>query len=97
MALVSGPTVGNAISDPRNVLPKLVTDMQDDKTLINEIFLRILNRSATDAEINATIAAINNIDADHAALMKEVAEREAFWAVEKPKLEKEREDAEAAE
>lgn len=93
MALVSGPTVGNAISDPRNVLQKLVTDMQDDKVLINEIFLRVLNRSATDAEINATIAAINNIDADHAALMKEVGEREAFWAVEKPKLEKEREDA----
>ncbi len=93
MALVSGPTVGNAISDPRNVLAKLVTDMQDDKVLINEIFLRVLNRSATDAEINATIAAINNIDADHATLMKEVAEREAFWAVEKPKLEKQREDA----
>src|SRR6185437_2671644 len=53
MALVSGPTVGEAIADPGNELAKLVAREKDDKTLIDDLFLRILNRSATAAEIAA--------------------------------------------
>ncbi|MFT5522576.1 MAG: WD40 repeat protein, partial [Pirellulaceae bacterium] len=44
MALISGPTVGNAISDAGNELTKLVAAEKDDKILINEIFLRVINR-----------------------------------------------------
>src|SRR5207237_7114977 len=51
MALVSGPTLGDAIADPSNELTGLVGREADDAKLINEIFLRVLNRSATDAEI----------------------------------------------
>src|SRR6185369_10576895 len=44
MALISGPTVGDAISDPANAIAKLTASVQDDKKLIEELFLRILNR-----------------------------------------------------
>ncbi len=93
MALVSGPTVGNAISDPNNDLAKMVAAQADDKALINELFLKVLNRPASESEITATISAINAIDGDHAVVMKEMGDREAFWKEEKPKLEKQRVDA----
>lgn len=96
MALVSGPTVGNAISDSSNELAKLVAANADDKQLINELFLRILNRPANEQEVAATLDSMSTIDADHQQLLKLVAERENFWKEEKTKLEKQREQAIAA-
>mgnify|MGYP003316941559 CR=1 FL=1 len=55
MALISGPTVNDAISDPSNAIAKLANDEKDDRKLINELFLRILNRSATEKEIETSI------------------------------------------
>src|SRR5262249_17781231 len=46
MALVSGPTLGDAIADPANELTKLATRESDDARLIDALFLRILNRTA---------------------------------------------------
>ena len=46
MALVSGPTLGDAIADPSNELNKLAASQPDDGKLINEFFLRILSRPA---------------------------------------------------
>ena len=51
MALVSGPTLGDAIADPGNELSKLVTTQSDETKLIDELFVRILNRSATPDEV----------------------------------------------
>ena len=51
MALVSGPTLGDAIADPTNELTRLVTRENDDARLIDDLFLRILNRPATPEEI----------------------------------------------
>ena len=48
MALVSGPTVGNALADGNNSLAKLVKEIPDDKRLADEVLLRILNRPASD-------------------------------------------------
>ena len=59
----------------------------DDRTLINELFLRILNRPAADAEIEATLATIAEIDADHQKVQGLLNDREAFWKTEKPRLE----------
>ena len=53
MALISGPTVGNAISAKDNAITKLVSDMADDEKMIDELFLRVLNRHATPQEITA--------------------------------------------
>ena len=46
MALVSGPTLGDAIADPGNELTRLVNTQGDDLKLIDELFMRILNRPA---------------------------------------------------
>jgi len=87
MALISGPTIADAIVDEKNDLHKLVTELEDDHKLINEIFLRILNRPATDAEIAATMKSMQEIAPDHVALQQELKDREVWWAETKPKLE----------
>ncbi|MDW8367182.1 MAG: DUF1553 domain-containing protein, partial [Abditibacteriales bacterium] len=93
MALVSGPTVAEAIADPQNAIAQLVAREPDDAKVINEIFLRILNRPATESEIKATIEAMNRIEEDHRQLVEALKKREAEVAELRPKQEKEREEA----
>ncbi|WP_339727875.1 DUF1549 domain-containing protein [uncultured Gimesia sp.] len=77
MALISGPTVGNAISDPNNALSKLVQSEKDDVTLIDSIFLRVLNRPATAEEKQAGVKLIQQqIQSEHQALTKQLADYE---------------------
>ncbi len=90
MAMVSGPTVASAIADPQNALPQLVKANPDDKTLVNELFLRILNRPATEKEIKAVLPAFDALDPSHASLVKQLAEKEAWWKQVKAKKEKQR-------
>ena len=47
MALITGPTVDTAISDPNNAITKLVKEQKDDRALINQLFLRILRLHRT--------------------------------------------------
>jgi len=68
MALMSGPTVGDAISDPKNAIAKLTSEIAEDHRLIEAIFLRILNRKPTAQEVNATLASMAGLDAEHAGL-----------------------------
>ena len=91
MALVSGPTVGNAISDPQNAIAKLVNEHGEDAKLINELFLRVLNRPAEKEEVEAVVASMQTIDGDHKRLLDQTAEREGWWKAEKPKRESQRE------
>ncbi|MHC4878525.1 MAG: DUF1549 domain-containing protein [Planctomycetota bacterium] len=90
MALVSGPTVGNAISDPQNAIAKLVNEHSEDAKLINELFLRVLNRPAEKEEVEAVVASMQTIDGDHKRLLDQTAEREGWWKAEKPKRENQR-------
>ena len=64
MALISGPTVEAAISDPQSELAKLVATEKDDAKLVDEIFLRVLNRPATTQEIEAGLAALRRLPDD---------------------------------
>lgn len=91
MALVSGPTISGAIADPDNELAKLVADEEDDRKLIDELFLRILNRNATDSETQAVLNAFGQIESDHEELRAAASEREAYVSSLRPQLEKERE------
>lgn len=91
MALIGGPTVGAALDDPNNDLARLVKEIQDDRALINELFLRIFNRPATEQEVEATLASMNEIEADHQEVARLLAEREAWWKEEKPRREAARE------
>jgi WD40 repeat protein/mono/diheme cytochrome c family protein len=93
MALVSGPTIGDAIADPKNELTKIVATEKNDHELINRLFLRILNRPATEAEVNACLKAMAVIDSDQANLAADVAKREAEVAPIRARQEKEREEA----
>ncbi|MCA9084192.1 MAG: DUF1549 domain-containing protein [Planctomycetaceae bacterium] len=87
MALIGGPTVGSALDDAQNALPGLVSETGDDRELVNRLFLRILNRPATDQEISRSLELMSTIDEGHAQLKNSLQEREAWWAQEQPKLE----------
>jgi WD40 repeat protein len=79
MALVNGQTIAEAIADPGNELGKLVAKETDDRKVIEEIFLRVLNRPAKPAEIDASLKTMREIDADHKKLVGELAKVEAEW------------------
>ncbi|MDZ4287523.1 MAG: DUF1553 domain-containing protein, partial [Prosthecobacter sp.] len=77
MALMSGPTVGDAISDPTNAIAKLTAEVKDDRKLVAEIFIRILNRQPTAKEIDASLASMAGMDAEHKQLAAAWQAREA--------------------
>ncbi len=93
MALVSGPTLGDAISDPANEITRLVGRLADDSQLVDELFVRILNRHATPAEVAACRNDVGAIDSDHRALAEELGRAEAEYAQKRPQLERDRESA----
>ncbi len=69
MALVSGSTVDNAITDPQGAIAKLVVSEKDDAKLIDELFVRVLNRSASQKEIEAAIAMLKSLPGEHEQLI----------------------------
>ncbi|MFO0864959.1 MAG: DUF1549 domain-containing protein [Gemmataceae bacterium] len=91
MALVNGQDIGEMLADPNNDLVKLVKAMPDDTKLIEELFLRILNRPAQPKEIEAAKKTIAEIESDHQKLIAAVKARESEVVVLKAKLDKERE------
>lgn len=96
MALVSGPTVGTAIASEGNELHELVQQVPGNASLVEELFVRILNRLPTAAEIDAFQFSLDAIDDDHAGLVEALAAAEAEWLVRQPQLEAEQQAAIAA-
>lgn len=93
MALLSGPTVGDAIADPKNAISKLVNETKDDNKLIEELFYRILNRPPVEEEVKATLEVFGSgIDRDHATLEKLLADHLKNRDPALPAAEKKRED-----
>ena len=90
LALVSGPDVSRAIEDPDSQIAKLVTAEADDRKLVNEIYLRIVNRPATDEEIDQALAAFKSLATDHNQLVKQRDERQKLVGERLPELEKQR-------
>jgi WD40 repeat protein/mono/diheme cytochrome c family protein len=93
MALVSGPTLGDAIADPSNDLAKLVASQSVDAKLIDDLFMRILNRPATQQEIKTCTDNMQLVDADHQRLAVELGKSETAYAVKRPLLERQRQAA----
>ena len=91
MALISGPTLADAIADPKNVLAELVAKFKSDRDLANELFLRILNRPATDKELDASLKQLQSLDGDHQQLVKALTVRESFVAPIRQQQEQKRE------
>lgn len=93
MALVSGPTVNNAISDPNNAINKLAKEEGDNRKLINRLFLRILNRPASNEEINRSLSLFTEkIQVDHQDLVAQLKEAESSVKSWLEKMEKARAD-----
>lgn len=80
MSLVSGPTVANAVTDSTNDLFKLAGSKISDAQLVNEIFLRILNRPATKREIAAALRSLKSLPVEHKELTAELAAYQAKLA-----------------
>jgi hypothetical protein len=76
MALLSGPAVADAIGDPANALAKLVSAQTDDRKLVDDLFVRVLNRPATDAEIEKALPVFNDAEKDHGTLTAALAAKE---------------------
>jgi WD40 repeat protein len=93
MALVSGPTLGDAIADAGNELTRLVNTQGDDLKLIDELFMRILNRPATAAEIETCRKDMQAVDEDHRRMAEELSNRELKYALNRPALERQRQAA----
>jgi hypothetical protein len=93
MALLGGPAVSGAINDPKNELAQLTVNEPDDRKLVDEIFVRTLNRHASEKEIAATISAWSTIDPEHQRLTAELARREEWWAPVYVQRQREREQA----
>ena len=77
MALISGPTVSDAISDPNNAIAKLVKEKADDSQLISQIFLRVLGRSPSPAEVQAALKSMAGMDAENKQLAAQLQAEEA--------------------
>ncbi|HMF35185.1 MAG TPA: hypothetical protein VKF17_01035 [Isosphaeraceae bacterium] len=90
MAPVSRPTLADAIADPNNELTRLLTRENDDAKLIDDLFLRILNRPATPEEIAACRSDLQSIDDDHRKLAENLGKREVEFALRRPQLERDR-------
>ena len=86
MALVSGPTVSRALSDPAGTLDELVAQTPDDRALVDAVVLRVLNRPAQESEVTAVRNVLDRIAADHEQLTAKLAEREAWWTTRETEL-----------
>jgi WD40 repeat protein/mono/diheme cytochrome c family protein len=93
MSLLSGPAVSGAVNDPHSELAQLVNREPDDRKLVQELFLRVLNRPAPDKEVDSALSAMRAMDGEHASLSKDLAKAEGTWAIAKARKEKERSDA----
>lgn len=91
MALISGATVGDAVSAPDNAITKLAKEVTDDRQLINELFLRIMNRPAKTGEIDTTLKNWATMKADHATVGVSLADYEKLF----PTIQKKREETRA--
>ncbi len=58
--LIMGPTINNAIVDPDNAIARLVAAEKDDRKVVEQLFLMILNRPAGEAELDAAVAAMQS-------------------------------------
>ena len=84
MAILSGATISEAINEPGNTLAKLVESEKDDKKLINEIYMRVVNRPATEPEIKDVIPLLSEVGHDNTVLTDQLGKMEVQL---KPKIE----------
>lgn len=80
MAMISGPTVNSAISDPANAIAALVKQHGNDAEVIRGLYLRMFNRLPTDAEVRASQQLFEEIPVDHQRLASALETKETQYA-----------------
>jgi hypothetical protein len=78
--LVNGPIINDAVKDPENRIAKLVAAEKDDAKVIEEVFLSILCRAPTPAELAKGLKAIGESQGDYQAAVAEHDKRAAAAA-----------------
>ena len=76
MALISGPTADNAIAEENNELARLAASDTSDADLVDEIFVQILSRPATQQEIESSRAVLRGYPEEHRQLAQQLEECE---------------------
>lgn len=79
MSLLSGPAVSGAVDDPANAIAALVKKESDDRKVVDEIFVRILNRNARSEEIETALKSMRRQGGDHTQLTNTLAAAENAW------------------
>jgi hypothetical protein len=77
MKLINGPSVAEALADPNSELTRLVAQQQDDRKLIEEVFLRFLARKPTEAELQLGVEAMQAAGEGHDDLVAQLKAYEA--------------------
>lgn len=77
MALLNGPTFAAAIDDPQSELAKLEASTPDNGALVDEVFLRVLNRAPSAEERAAGVEMLAAPGDEGATLAAAVAARAA--------------------
>jgi hypothetical protein len=84
LTLVNGPVVAEAIKDPQNRLAKLLATEKNDVKLVEEIYLALLCRQPTKAELELGLQALRDGEAEYGAQLarynQKVAELKAYEA-----------------
>jgi hypothetical protein len=78
LAMVNGPIVADAIRDPANHIVKFTEATKDDARVVEEVYLSVLNRRPTPAELEVGVTAIRGAGVDHADLKADYEKRK--WA-----------------
>lgn len=74
--LVNGPTIADAIADPANRISSLVNSVSDDRKLIEELFVAMLSRLPTEAEVATGLQALRGFDEEGSLLTAALASYE---------------------
>ena len=90
MSLLTGPAVADALGDTNNAISKLIATETDDRKVMQELYLRVLNRPATDKEIDRSLKTAQDIDKDHTQLSASLDATEKKLAPDIARMEKER-------
>jgi hypothetical protein len=96
MAILSGPTISEAINEPNNTLAKLVDSEKDDRKLINDVFMRVVNRPATEAEATNVIPLLSEVATDSSTISNQLSKMEVEMAPKIDALQRQR-DAEISQ
>lgn len=79
LAMVNGPIVADAIKDINNHINQFTAANKDDKKVVEEIYLSVLNRKPTEAELADSISALGAAEADFKRLVADYEARKKAY------------------